>query len=587
MSNELGGFGHYGGSVTAFMKPESEKAASLGEAPGALPCDEAGSQAALQAAQAEMMINAAMSGKAPSLRRGGSAVPTAEQMEAALSGKGPLPAPARPAHPLHHIAHGSGPQRFDQGRDRPRPHPFVRGDSDSSPSPSPLSSLPKRGPAAKAASSSSSTTLQSPFANPTPPFHEQQRRRQREADSRQTLSPEELEARRKEAEDYYRAVPRNELSKDEMWQRINKASTERAEREGSATVLTAGDVDYYRIEEDLKEQDLLHYRIGELAYEDQRVRRYYYAMWSLAMALNKARWTMLEVQSQRGAKSTGAGMKLLFWKESVNSLLDSAGKTTSQFTDSHPILRPFGAVVEGNPHLTKAFVRGFTSARLKVIQQPGNVKQLFDHFDKYYGYFFNSLLEVTGVKDENAEHMMQHIGRAIGLTNHCVMFWKKYARIGFTMLPADLCADNHVNLALLKNISLASKDRAVKKLLYDVMCITKDEMLHARKIAPNVDPKAWPIAMECFYANYYLGFLQRRQFNVSAMFADYNIENAGFTWYRVKKRWEWERYQSLERLLDEAAPLPLINTSISHRGSLYKMATGVGRQGTPTPAGKA
>ncbi|WP_163464600.1 hypothetical protein [Escherichia coli] len=44
--------------------------------------------------------------------------------------------------------------------------------------------------------------------------------------------------------------------------------------------------------------------------------------------------------------------------------------------------------------MTKAFVRGFSEARLRVIQQPGNVKQLFDHFDRYYGYFFNSLLEL-------------------------------------------------------------------------------------------------------------------------------------------------------------------------------------------------
>lgn len=52
--------------------------------------------------------------------------------------------------------------------------------------------------------------------------------------------------------------------------------------------------------------------------------------------------------------------------------------------------------------MTKAFIRGFTDARLRVLQQPGNVKQLFEYYDKFYGYFFNSLLQVVGIKDEGA-----------------------------------------------------------------------------------------------------------------------------------------------------------------------------------------
>lgn len=74
---------------------------------------------------------------------------------------------------------------------------------------------------------------------------------------------------------------------------------------------------------------------------------------------------------------------------------------------------------------------------------------------------------------------MLHIGRALGLTLHTVMLWKKYARIGFTMLPADLCADHRVNMALLRNIPLASLDLGVRELLHEVMCIVKNEMKSA------------------------------------------------------------------------------------------------------------
>ena len=73
-----------------------------------------------------------------------------------------------------------------------------------------------------------------------------------------------------------------------------------------------------------------------------------------------------------------------------------------QFSDQHPVLRIFGDAVGRHPRMTKAFIRGFTDARLRVLQQPGNVKQLFDYYDKFYGYFFNSLLQVVGIKDEGA-----------------------------------------------------------------------------------------------------------------------------------------------------------------------------------------
>ena len=566
ISTDLKGIGVYAGSISAFMKsPEEKKAApgfGAGLDSGRLPCEDPSSSAALQAIQADYMASVAKTGKLPSPRR---------QLDARFTAATPLHSSSATAdaHAGHSHAHGE-------------PHAHTHGAATAA-TPAPQAAAAARGPSSlprRAPPSMLNTTPRKPpatlsidrNAKASAPFPAGA---EAGAKASKTKSEGPPVMHSKEASDYYKSLPQNELTKEEMWQRINAAHADRAE--ANPAPIAPLDVDYLKMEEEMREFDLFHYRIGEMAYPDETTRRNYYALWNLAMSLNRARWAMLEVHSQRGMKTTGAGMKLVFWKESVGAIMEKRRMNAGQFTDSHPVLRPFAAAVEQTPHMTKAFVRGFTDARLKVIQQPGNVQQLFDHFDKFYGYFFNSLLEVTNVKDEAAEHAMTHIGRATGLTNHCVMFWKKYARLGFTMLPSDICADNHVNLALLKNIPLASQDRAVRKVLFDVMCIVKDEMMHAQKIAKDVPPKAWPIVMECLYANYYLGFLQRREFNVSAMFADHNIENAGFTWYRLKKRWEWERYQSIERLLDESAPIPFIGTSFAHRGSKYKMASGVGQ----------
>jgi hypothetical protein len=566
LSKDLKGIGVYAGSISAFMKSPEEKSATpnfkAGGDGGRLPCEIPSTSAALQAAQAEHMAAIAKTGKLPSPRRGQGAKLTA-------SPKGNSAAASCTGH--SHSHGGSSPHTHAQGTTAAA----KRGPS-SLPrraSPATLNFTPRKLSATLSvgAAKETSTTPSSMVAADAASVSAKDSANGVKSGSVLSDGPQII--RSKEARDYYSSLPQNELTKEEMWKRINAAQADRAEAD--AVAIAPLDVDYLKMEDELREFDVFHYRIGELAFPDEAMRRNYYALWNLAMSLNKARWGMLEVHAQRGMKTTGAGMKLIFWKESIGSIMEKRSMSAGQFTDSHPVLRPFAAAVEQNPHMTKAFVRGFTDARLRVIQQPGNVQQLFDHFDKFYGYFFNSLLEVTHVKDEAAEHLMTHIGRATGLTNHCVMFWKKYARLGFTMLPSDICADNHVNLALLKNIPLASRDRAVRKVLFDVMCIVKDEMLHAQKIAKDVPPKAWPIVMECLYANYYLGFLQRREFNVSAMFADHNIENAGFAWYRLKKKWEWEKYQSIERLLDESAPIPFIGTSFAHRGSQYKMASGV------------
>ncbi|CCW69269.1 unnamed protein product [Phytomonas sp. Hart1] len=547
ISKDAGGFGHYAGSITTFMKPEAEKKRPFNEN-DPLPCSVAGSQASSQAMQAALMEEAAMTGVLPSPRRAAANAPK--------GGETP-----------HGFAQTSSkasslPRRIVREVKRP-PKIISKGLDETS------TTKPLNGSSTTKGLDETSTTKGLDKNFTTKPLNETSTTKPLDESSAQSEKERETAA-------YYRDLPHDTPSREELWRRVKQASAARASdpRGGPDPpfVLHAEEVDYLRMEEDLKVLDPLHHTIGEMAYLDEKTRRNYYAMWYLALSLNKARWSALEVQSQRGVKSTGAGVKLMFWKDAVQSILERRGMLSGQFTDSHPILRPFGATVASTPGLTKTFIRGFTDARLRVFLQPGNVKQLFDHFDKFYGYFFYSLLEFTTGKDENAEHLLLHVGRAIGLVQHCVMFWKKYIRLGTTMLPADLCADNHVNLALLKNLPLASRDGGVRKLLYDVLCIARTEMLHAQTLAPSLSPKAWPILMEAWYPNYYLSFLQRRNYNVSAMFADYNIENPGLSWFRVKKRCEWDRYQSVERMLSEAAPLPWLNFSLFHSPSRYKMS---------------
>jgi hypothetical protein len=187
------------------------------------------------------------------------------------------------------------------------------------------------------------------------------------------------------------------------------------------------------------------------------------------------------------------------------------------------------------------------------------MKQLFDHFDKAYGYFYNSLLEILDVRrNDAAEHLLTHLGRANGLTQHCVLLWREYARRGTTMLPADICADNHVNLGLLKNIPLASVDRCVRRCLCEVMYHVRNELDHARALAPMVPTRAWPLLMEAFLPNYYVNFLEKNEFDVSRWLVEKHMISPGLLWFFYKQIGEWTRSKDLNTLVSDVAPVPFV-----------------------------
>jgi hypothetical protein len=277
-------------------------------------------------------------------------------------------------------------------------------------------------------------------------------------------------------------------------------------------------------------------------------------------------------KAEKGPKSSeGTALRMMFWKDAIQEILEKGSMVRGQFVDGHPVLRPFAHTFQTTPGMTKTFIRNWTDARLRVMAQPANTKVLCEHFDKSYGCFYNSLLEVIGVKSDDAQHMMMHLGRAYGITMHCVMFWKKYAALNVTMLPADICADRYISMSLLRKTALANQDKALRSALEELMSIVKTEMIHAHDLHDKVPIQAYPVVWECIYPNYHLGFLQRFDFDINAMYGDHNLENPFYHWYAYKKIHQWRRKQSLGELLSEHAPLPYTNICIGHRGSVFKM----------------
>ena len=348
-----------------------------------------------------------------------------------------------------------------------------------------------------------------------------------------------------------------DIDKKEMWKKIRRANTDKA-KEDIATADVVHELEWARMEKEIKEEDRWHWRIGQLCIDDEQLRRDYLTIHYLMLKLNRARWSAIDVQSQKQMGKTGANLRLTFWKESCLEVVEKRDMPRGQFVDSHPVLRPFADVVRRHKP-TKMFLRGCIDQRVKIIPQPANIQQLFDYYDRFYGYCFVTLLEILGVRQNDiAEHLAMHMGRAHGLVQHGILLWREYARKGMTLLPADICADNHVNLALLKNIPLAERDRCVRKVLFTVAGHAKAEMDHVRALVAGCPNAAWPVLLESFFSNYYLRFLEAHDFNVGAWFSDQMQYSPGFYWYGTKKMFHWSRKQDLALLVSEEAPNPLL-----------------------------
>ena len=376
--------------------------------------------------------------------------------------------------------------------------------------------------------------------------------------STQEMLPEQLR----------RQFPHGEMTKEEMWTRMREASRQQALDEQRKVTTKPTEVDYYKIETDVKDDDPFHWRLGQMAIDDQQTRFDYYSLQALAHCLNKARWKHLEQQNEKGMGSMGVAMRSMFWKESCHTIINSGKMVSGQFTDGHPILRPFADIFSRHK-LTKTFLRGFVDARLINVNQPGNMKQLLDLFDKSYGFFFATQLELLGVRDEHAEHVMLHIGRAVGLLQHCVLLWRKYAEYGVTMLPADICADNKVSLTLLRHKKLAATDRGIRYCIYDVMCQVKAEMSHVEDLMPLFPTAGWPVLYEALLPAYYLKFLQKNDFDVRKWHIEDFMYGPGFMWFAYKKNVQWKLNHRVEDLVTESAPWPGLGMIWKARKSTY------------------
>eukprot|EP00760_Papus_ankaliazontas_P015151 PhM_4_TR16374/c0_g1_i2/m.77388/K18163/NDUFAF6; NADH dehydrogenase [ubiquinone] 1 alpha subcomplex assembly factor 6 len=348
----------------------------------------------------------------------------------------------------------------------------------------------------------------------------------------------------------------DDQTQEEIWTRMSQRLKQRKVESAQAETDMSKPhiVDYYKAEANVKEEDRFHWRLATYMFDDFDMRLQYFALYSLMLSLNKAKWVMIDVSSKKQSGKLGAGIRQAFWQESLSSIIENSSMPHGEFVDGHPTLRTF-AQMHKHHKFTKHFARNFVNARLKLpFQQPGNVRQLADYYEKAYSNFFHMMLEMLGIRgDTVAEHVASHIGKAVGITQQSVLLWRHYARKGICMLPADVCSEYNVNYSLVCNLALSTHDSGVKRVLFDLMGTVREELKQAREMIHDFPAAGWPILMETLLPNYYIQFLLKHDFDVTKWFSEDFIYTPGFYWYAMKKMSAWSRNHDFVALLEEDA----------------------------------
>jgi hypothetical protein len=189
------------------------------------------------------------------------------------------------------------------------------------------------------------------------------------AKAKETAGPQPASSFESKEDAEYRQKIGGFVDSRDVWSRMSKSRDKVIEELSSAGQQPITELEMVRLEKLLKDEDKYHWRMGQIGFDDEERRNDYYALHVIALQLNKARWQNIDLSSQKGQQTTGSNVRSMFWKESLNGIIDKGRMVEGQFVDSHPTLRPFAEAVKRR-RLTKTFLRGFVDSRLKVMAQP-------------------------------------------------------------------------------------------------------------------------------------------------------------------------------------------------------------------------
>ncbi|KAI8881630.1 hypothetical protein K501DRAFT_188514 [Backusella circina FSU 941] len=218
-------------------------------------------------------------------------------------------------------------------------------------------------------------------------------------------------------------------------------------------------------------------------------------------------------------------MRMQFWKDTLDKIY--AGNPPQQ-----PIALALTEALK-TTNMSAIWMKRIINERTSNLDdhQFMTIKDMESYSENTQSSLLYLQLESLGVKDVNADHVISHLGKMIGISTflRALPFHVSQKRL---VLPAEITAKYDISQENVIRGNIEGMEDAV----YDVATAAYDQLLTARSLLKSVPPEAFPVILAAIPHVKYLESLEKVNFNA-------------FDHKLLKKDWKlpltlWKAYRS-------------------------------------------
>lgn len=174
-------------------------------------------------------------------------------------------------------------------------------------------------------------------------------------------------------------------------------------------------------------------------------------------------------------------MRLKWWRDSVAAI--HAGKPGE--VPQHPVAIALSAAIHGSGARVKRWLEQIVEARIKDAEMPGSppgIPALEAYANNTASTLLYLLLDLSDVRNTEADHAAAHLGKAIGIAN-LLRGTHAHSAQRRCYVPVDVCARHGVST---EDVYRARPTEELRNAIHEVASVAKSHLDSARAMAPRL-----------------------------------------------------------------------------------------------------
>ncbi|XP_052858043.1 NADH dehydrogenase (ubiquinone) complex I, assembly factor 6 homolog [Drosophila gunungcola] len=202
-----------------------------------------------------------------------------------------------------------------------------------------------------------------------------------------------------------------------------------------------------------------------------------------------------------------AKLRLKFWHDSIDKCFESESQRS--YVEDQPVLRELKHTV-GSRKLNKIYLRRLVTARERPTNQGfETIRELEEYAEQAFSSLLLLLLEVSGVRDLQADHAASHLGKAQGIAT-LLRAIPLTGRQQAVCVPLEVLVRHGVNQERI--IRGRSEDKGVEECIFEVASAANSHLKLARQLHDQMSPQVRKIFLSAVATDAYLERLRRANF---------------------------------------------------------------------------